>query len=122
MDHLPIFINLRQKPCLVVGGGDIALRKINLLLKAQASITCISPVFCDGLNDLAKENVLNLVKKNFEASDISDHSVIISATNDSKVNAEVSRLAHKLRIPVNVVDSPDLSSFIMPSIVDRSIW
>ena len=120
MDHLPIFINLRQKPCLVVGGGDIAFRKINLLLKAQASITCVSPVFCDGLNDLAKENVLNLVKKNFEASDISDHSVIISATNDAKVNSEVSRLAHKLRIPVNVVDSPDLSSFIMPSIVDRS--
>ena len=90
------------------------------MLKAQASITCVSPVFCDGLNELSTENVLNLVKKNFEASDISDHSVIISATNDSKVNAEVSRLAHKLRIPVNVVDSPDLSSFIMPSIVDRS--
>ena len=120
MDHLPIFINLRQKPCLVVGGGDIALRKINLLLKAQASITCVSPVFCDGLNDLAKENILSLVKKNFEASDITEYSVIISATNDSKVNSEVSRLAHKLRIPVNVVDSPDLSSFIMPSIVDRS--
>ena len=120
MDHLPIFINLRQKPSLVVGGGDVALRKINLLLKAQASITCVSPVFCDGLNDLAKENVLNLVKKNFEASDISEYSVIISATNDAKVNSEVSRLAHKLRIPVNVVDSPDLSSFIMPSIVDRS--
>jgi uroporphyrin-III C-methyltransferase/precorrin-2 dehydrogenase/sirohydrochlorin ferrochelatase len=61
-----------------------------------------------------------LVKKNFEASDISEYSVIISATNDSKVNSEVSRLAHELRIPVNVVDSPDLSSFIMPSIVDRS--
>jgi len=120
MEHLPIFINLRQKPSLVVGGGDVALRKINLLLKAQASITCVSPVFCDGLNDLAKENVLNLVKKNFEASDISEYSVIISATNDAKVNSEVSRLAHKLRIPVNVVDSPDLSSFIMPSIVDRS--
>jgi len=118
MDHLPIFINLRQKPCLVVGGGKIA--QINLLLKAQASITCVSPVFCDGLNDLAKENVLNLVKKNFEASDISEYSVIISATNDSKINSEVSKLAHELRIPVNVVDSPDLSSFIMPSIVDRS--
>jgi uroporphyrin-III C-methyltransferase/precorrin-2 dehydrogenase/sirohydrochlorin ferrochelatase len=90
------------------------------LLKAQASITCVSPVFCDGLNDLAKENILSLVKKNFEASDITEYSVIISATNDSKINSEVSKLAHELRIPVNVVDSPDLSSFIMPSIVDRS--
>ena len=45
MDHLPIFINLRQKPALVVGGGDIALRKINLLLKAHAKVTCVSPLF-----------------------------------------------------------------------------
>ena len=55
MDYLPIFINLRQKSCLVVGGGDIALRKIKLLLKAQAIITCVSPTFCNSLDDLSKE-------------------------------------------------------------------
>ena len=58
MDHLPIFINLRQKPCLVVGGGSIALRKINLLLKAQAKIKCISPEFCSDLVDLSRRNDL----------------------------------------------------------------
>ena len=55
MDHLPVFINLRQKPCLVVGGGDIALRKVNLLLKAQAKIKCISPEFCSGLIELSRK-------------------------------------------------------------------
>ena len=48
MDHLPIFINIRKKPCIVIGGGDIALRKINLLLKAQAKVDCLSPLFSKG--------------------------------------------------------------------------
>jgi uroporphyrin-III C-methyltransferase/precorrin-2 dehydrogenase/sirohydrochlorin ferrochelatase len=120
MEHLPIFINLRQKPTLVVGGGDIALRKINLLLKAQSKVTCVSPAFCDGIKNLSLDASVSLVSKHFEASDISNYSVIISATDDSKVNEAVSKVAHELRIPVNVVDSPELSSFIMPSIVDRS--
>jgi len=120
MEHLPIFINLRQKPCLVVGGGDIALRKVNLLVKAQAKIKCISPEFCSGLIELSRENDLDLIEKRFESSDIDNQSVIIAATNDDKTNILVSSLAHESGIPINVVDSPDLSSFIMPSIVDRS--
>ena len=120
MDHLPVFINLRQKPCLVVGGGDIALRKVNLLLKAQAKIKCISPEFCSGLIELSRKNNLDLIEKRFESTDIDNQSVIIAATDDDKTNAMVSSLAHESGIPINVVDSPDLSSFIMPSIVDRS--
>ena len=83
MEHLPIFINLRQKPTLVVGGGDIALRKINLLLKAQSKVTCVSPTFCDGIKNLSLDASVSLVSKHFEASDISNYSVIISATDDS---------------------------------------
>ena len=120
MDYLPVFINLRQKPCLVVGGGNIALRKVNLLLKAQAKIKCISPEFCSGLIKLSRENTLDLIEKRFESTDIDNQSVIIAATDDDKTNAMVSSLAHESGIPINVVDSPDLSSFIMPSIVDRS--
>ena len=120
MEHLPIFINLRQKPCLVVGGGDIALRKVNLLVKAQAKIKCISPEFCIGLIELSRKNGLDLIEKRFEFSDIDNQSIIIAATDDDKINALVSSLAHESGIPINVVDSPDLSSFIMPSIVDRS--
>ena len=120
MDYLPIFFNLKKKQCLVVGGGDIALRKINLLLKAEATITCVSPSFCNTLKNLSKEANLWLIKKKFEPSDIDNHSVIISATNDSSINRLVSKLANEFRIPVNIVDSPSLSSFIMPSIIDRS--
>ena len=120
MDYLPIFVNLRQKPCLVIGGGAIALRKINLLLKAQAQVTCISKAFCNDIKNLSIKGQISIVNKQFESSDISNQSVIISATDDSSLNASVSELAQKARIPVNIVDSPKLSSFIMPSIVDRS--
>ncbi len=120
MEHLPIFINLKQKPVLVVGGGDIALRKINLLIKAQASVNCLSPLFCDGIASLSADKSVNLIQKSFEPDDIKNYSIIIASTDDSLVNSSISELAKKANIPVNVVDSPELSSFIMPSIVDRS--
>jgi len=120
MDHLPIFINVRQKPCLVIGGGDIAFRKINLLIKAQAKVDCLSPLFCEGITNLSQNGDVNLIQKRFESDDIKDYAIIIASTDDSSVNALISKSAKKARIPVNVVDSPELSSFIMPSIVDRS--
>lgn len=120
MDYLPIFVNIAQKFCLVVGGGDIAYRKINLLLKADAQITCVSPVCCEGVAQLAKDNKITLVKKDFESSDIDAQILIVSATDNTALNTRVSELAKDANIPVNVVDSPDLCSFIMPSIVDRS--
>ena len=120
MDHLPIFINVRQNPCLVIGGGDIAFRKINLLIKAQAKVDCLSPLFCEGITNLSQNGDVNLIQKRFESDDIKDYAIIIASTDDSSVNALISKSAKKARIPVNVVDSPELSSFIMPSIVDRS--
>ena len=120
MDHLQIFINIRQRPCLVIGGGDIALRKINLLIKAQAKVDCLSPLFCEGIINLSKNGNVNLIDKIFEPDDMKDYAIIIASTDDSSVNSLISQLAKQAKIPVNVVDSPELSSFIMPSIVDRS--
>jgi len=120
MDYLPIFFKISQKQCLVVGGGDVALRKINLLLKSGAIVECIAPSFCKALLKCSADNALTLTKKTFEAVDIQNQSLLISATDNEALNAEVSRLAHDANIPVNVVDAPELSSFIMPSIVDRS--
>ena len=120
MDYLPIFFKILKKQCLVVGGGDIALRKINLLLKSGATIECVAPNFCQALIERSADDALTLTKKTFAETDIQKQSLLISATNDKELNAEVSRLAFAANIPVNVVDAPELSSFIMPSIVDRS--
>ena len=120
MDHLPIFINIRKKPCVVIGGGDIALRKINILLKAQAKVDCLSPSFSRDIKNLSKDGHITLINKSFDQTDIKDYSIIIAATDDKSVNSLISAIAQVKNIPVNVVDSPELSSFIMPSIVDRS--
>ena len=120
MNYLPIFVDIKQKPCLVVGGGDIALRKINLLLKANAQVSCVSPEFCDGVSQLAEQGRVQLIERAFEDSDVSDQVLIVSATDNTELNQRVSALASAANIPVNVVDSPALCTFVMPSIVDRS--
>ena len=120
MNYLPIFIDIKQKPCLVVGGGDIAYRKMTLLLKAHAQVICIDQSACQSVQELADKGRITLIQRNFETSDIDSQTLIISATDNSELNVQVSQLAHEANIPVNVVDSPDLCSFIMPSIVDRS--
>ena len=82
MDYLPIFFKISQKQCLVVGGGDVALRKINLLLKSGAIVECIAPSFCQALLKCSADNALTLTKKTFEAVDIQNQSLLISATDN----------------------------------------
>lgn len=120
MNYLPVFIDITQNPCLVVGGGDIAYRKIKLLLKANAQVHCVSRKLCDGIAQLKENNTITATQKDFESSDIRTQVLIVSATNSKALNTEVSTLAKAANIPVNVVDAPDLCSFIIPSIVDRS--
>ena len=120
MEYLPIFIQIKHRPCLVVGGGSIAARKVALLRKAQADVTVVSPELCEELQTLKDEKSIQHQAREFENSDLADCVAVIAATNQRPVNERVSELAHKLRLPVNVVDNPDLCSFIMPSIIDRS--
>ena len=120
MDYLPIFIQIKQRPCLVVGGGSIAARKVALLRKAEADVTVVSPELCDELVDLAKDGKIKHQQRMFSASDLEQCDLVIAATDQRKVNEHVSELAKAQRLPVNVVDNPDLCSFIMPSIIDRS--
>ncbi len=120
MQYLPIFIQIKQRPCLVVGGGSIAARKVALLRKAQANVTVVSPKLCDELKNLREEQLIQHENREFEDSDLETCVAVIAATNQRSVNERVSELAHQLRLPVNVVDNPDLCSFIMPSIIDRS--
>ena len=120
MEYLPIFIQIKNRPCLVVGGGSIAARKVALLRKAQADVTVVSPELCDELQQLQKEGLIKHQARAFEDLDMETSVAVIAATNQRDVNKRVSDLANQLRLPVNVVDNPDLCSFIMPSIIDRS--
>jgi len=120
MEFLPIFMNVRSQPCLVVGAGEVAARKIHMLLKAQANIEVVSPEACLAVEALAEDNKITWTKRQFKDADILNKRLIISATDHAELNEHVSILANKNNIPVNVVDAPDLCTFIVPSIIDRS--
>jgi len=120
LDFLPIFLNLRQQTCLVVGGGATATRKVELLLQAQATVIVVAPQLSATLQQWAKNGQIRGQLRPFTADDLHGCCLVIAATNDKTVNATVSRLAKARLIPVNVVDQPELCSFIMPSIIDRS--
>ncbi len=120
MEYLPIFFQIKHRPCLVVGGGSIAARKVALLRKAQADVSVVSPELCTELQNLKKDGLIQYQARGFEDSDLDECILVIAATDQHKTNEHIAELANKLRLPVNVVDNPDLCSFIMPSIIDRS--
>jgi len=121
MDFLPIFMNLRQRPCLLVGGGEVAVRKLALLRLAEASVTVVSPSLCEALEkQLAEDECIRWEETRFSPQHLDQQVLVIAATDNEAVNVQVSEAAKALNIPVNVVDNPDLCSFIMPSIIDRS--
>lgn len=120
MDHFPIFMQLRQQPCLVIGAGDVARRKISLLRQAGAALTVIAPEACEEVQQWAKQGELQWLQRPWQETDTAGHRIVVAATSTREVNAAVSAECQRLNIPVNVVDQPDLCSFIMPAIVDRS--
>ncbi len=119
MQNYPIFMDIRDQACLVVGAGPVALRKIRLQRKAGAKITIVAPQISD---EIVSEfgDQLHYEHRKFVDSDIKGYRLITAATNDAAVNRRISELAQTANIPVNVVDQPELCSFITPSIVDRS--
>jgi uroporphyrin-III C-methyltransferase/precorrin-2 dehydrogenase/sirohydrochlorin ferrochelatase len=120
MHYFPMFLKLEGRPCLVVGGGDVAARKVSLLLRAGGKVTVIAPSLCESLQGRLNAGDILVQQKKFEAADVGNYAVIIAATNDQAINRTISELAQQKNIPVNVVDQPELCSFIVPSIIDRS--
>ena len=119
VDYFPAFLNLRDRACLVVGGGDIALRKVRLMSSAGATVTVVAPEFNAALRDLAKANYHRLVAREFRPSDIAGHWLVVSATGIPEVEQAVYRHATEAGIFCNGVDDIKNCSYITPAIVDR---
>lgn len=119
MDYLPLYVDLRDRNCLVVGGGGVALRKIELLLKAGARVTVVAPRCGEPLRELAGAGKLDLALRLYATGDETGRALVIAATGDADVNERVYRNCRAAGVLVNTVDAPDLSSAIFPSIVDR---
>ena len=120
MDYFPVFVKLKDHDCLVVGAGEIAARKIELLARAGAKITVIANRISPHVSSLEAPYNLNLLQKPFTPADLRGFRLVVSATDNKETNQLVAKTAEELNILVNVVDNPDLCSFIFPAIIDRS--
>ncbi|WP_370599607.1 siroheme synthase CysG [Pseudomonas nitroreducens] len=120
MDFLPLFHILRGRRALLVGGGDVALRKARLLSDAGAVLRVVAPAVHSELRELVEQGQGELLLRPYASGDLQDCVLAIAATDDEPLNAQVSRDANERGVPVNVVDAPALCSVIFPAIVDRS--
>ncbi|WP_079227301.1 siroheme synthase CysG [Pseudomonas putida] len=120
MDYLPLFHKLQGGRVLVVGGGEIALRKARLLADAGAVLRVVAPDIDGQLAALAREGSGEVLVRGYQAADLVGCRLVIAATDDPGLNAQVSADAQALSLPVNVVDAPALCTVIFPAIVDRS--
>ncbi len=120
VDYLPIFLKLQGRPCVVVGGGKVAARKARLLCDSGAHVTVVAPELCPELEELVVRGMVHPVVSPFNPRALDDCVLVVAATNQPLINRRVSDMARERGIPVNVVDDPLRSTFIVPAIVDRS--
>lgn len=117
--YYPVFVNLQGKRCLVVGGGEIAGRKVQGLLEAGAEVVVISPRLSESLAGLAARGVIRHQRRAFLEADVVGCTLVIGATNQSAVNRAVCEAARRRNIWVNIVDTSDACDFIAPAVVQR---
>ncbi|HEU5467797.1 MAG TPA: siroheme synthase CysG [Steroidobacteraceae bacterium] len=119
MRHFPAFLDLRDAPVLLVGGGEVAARKLKLLRAAGARVTVVAPEAVPEVSTMA-DGAVRWLARRFEPADLRGRRLAIAATGSRDVNSEVAAAARAANVPVNVVDDAALSTFIVPAIVDRS--
>lgn len=120
MEYFPVFLDLKNRLCLLVGGGDIATRKGRLLSKAGARLRVVAPEISAELRELVAQNNGELHEREYQTSDLNDCVIAIAATDIETLNEQISADAKARNLPVNVVDSPALCTYITPAIIDRS--
>ena len=119
MRYLPLFIKNDEVRCLVVGGGDIARRKIDVLLKAQIRLVVVAPEVNEDIRGYIDSGMVDYRAKRFDGGDLKGMSLVVAATNDQAVNQRIRRACDQENILVNVVDDAQLSTVIFPAIIDR---
>jgi siroheme synthase-like protein len=118
--YLPINISLKDRPCLVVGGGPVALRKIEKLIDYKADITVIASDVLERIEYYDKRGFIKLEKRDYKTADATTYGLVIAATDDEPLNKKIYDECHKIGIPVNVVDNPPLCDFIFPATMRRN--
>jgi precorrin-2 dehydrogenase/sirohydrochlorin ferrochelatase len=119
MRYYPVFVDLAGKPAVVVGGGAVAQRKVEVLLECGARVRVIAPRFTEGLRERGRDGSVELVERSYREGDLAGAFISFACTDDHTVNVAVHDEAARNAQLCNVVDVPDLCSFIVPSIIER---
>ncbi len=118
-DYYPVSLNIKGRKCVVVGGGEVARRKVKTLMEHGATITVISPELGPGLVQLAEHGEIEALNREYQTGDLKDSFIVIAATDDSNTNRQIVREAGERAVLVNVVDDAQNSDFIVPSFLRR---
>jgi siroheme synthase-like protein len=116
--YYPIYLDIEDRPVLIIGGGEVCTRKAETMLKYGGRVTIVSPAFTDELEQWAGSGQLVLRRKRYDETDLDGAAIVIASTDDPCVNARIARDCRRRRIPVNVVDVTHLCEFIVPAIIE----
>jgi len=119
MAYYPIMLDIKDEDCIVVGGGNVAYRKILALLECGSRVTTISDHFKPEIEQLGSEGRIKIIRRGYETGDIKGYTLVIAASDDRLINKQVAEEAQRNNIFINVVDNKEQSSFIVPSVLRR---
>jgi siroheme synthase-like protein len=117
--YYPVFLEMKDRRCVVIGGGAVAERKVEGLVAVGANVTVISPAITNGLRELLTQGAIRHVAREYQTGDRAGYDLVFVATANSEINAVVSNEARSLRIWVNSADDPDHCDFILPAVIRR---
>jgi precorrin-2 dehydrogenase/sirohydrochlorin ferrochelatase len=117
MALFPMFVDLEDQNCLVIGGGEVALRKIEQLVKFFPRLTVIAPFIHDEIRTLANSYSIDIVERTYELNDLEGCFLVIGALDDIDEQKKIYETCMEAKIPVNCVDSPAMCSFIFPALI-----
>lgn len=119
MKYYPVHLDIKNRNCLVVGGGAVGTRKVNTLLACGARVTVVSPDPAQQLKEMAAEGSITLKERAYRTVDLKDMFLVIGATDDEMLNRQISEEAEQIGILCNIADRPEACNFILPSVVQR---
>jgi len=119
MRFYPVNLDIKDRQCLVVGGGSVASRKAKTLMECGAYVTVVSPNFTAALKNLEQTSSITLVQRPYKTNDLDEKFLVIGATNDEKLNRRINADAEKRNMLCNIADVPDICNFILPAIIRR---
>jgi uroporphyrin-III C-methyltransferase/precorrin-2 dehydrogenase/sirohydrochlorin ferrochelatase len=120
MDYFPVFLDLKNRRCLLVGGGEVATRKARMLAKSGALLRVVAPEISEEIREIVAQQQGEIHQREYQQADMNDCVLAVAATDNHQLNKIISEDAQKRLIPVNVVDTPALCTYITPAIIDRS--